>query len=393
MLAELKEWAIDVVTDPFKYLKKRWRSPRYWLGLMPVLFIYLNAMGIGAISSFFSLVAEQFNLNSLLWTIGNYASHITTAAGSFLSSLPFMGPVIAPIFSTCFIALKTVFGPLLAGLGLASNPVGWGITALLALPAIAGGVYEAGTRLLSSAKNQDGSINILRLSFALSTAIVTIPINFLYGFCRTAYHLMTGKGYYGAFKEAKKNIDIDIVKENALSDFGGGSIFRCLIPPVVDRALGLAVIGPIVGFFAGAYNTLTFKNFPWSLASLPAAMWRGLWSGTRAAVDTGTYYGSGVQSAEVAQAVVAAPDITNDNFSSSLSSYAAVTKDLSMGQGFISGTSKYDVAETLAEMAVLKKRTEDKDISGEAKEELTAKYNNLKANADNQIQTATVLRR
>ncbi len=357
------QWLDDVFVDPFKSLyRSKHPLMRFLDNILPITAL-LGIVGttVAAATGFGSAIIGAGSVLGLS-TVGTWVG--TIAIPAILSAIGAIIPPLAPILSG--VAGSAV---------LASNPIGWGIAGIMALPAITGGFLEMAARIANAAKDPWP-----RKFFSLLVAVGFMPLNFVYGFCRTAYHLASGRGYFGSVLTSFRGIEIDSLRETAASDAGGGSFARGAVPEVVDRLVLAPVLGVGAGIAASVRRSAEIfadktSRWPWlfkvipgvipigivgagllSIVNVPAGIWRGIFSGSQAAVDTFQYRGT------------AKPDIDKASFHTSdsmemvelghISRNASTikamefSKDTGVHPLTKGNMSKYEAAETFGEQAV-----------------------------------------
>ncbi len=371
------QWIYDIIVDPitniFRGRTWRWRILHILDNALPTVFIWfpiaaatLAAAGWtaagSAISSALAIIASSPVIFPVLSTLGTWITATAfPAVASFLTvNIPWLG--IGP-----------ALGSAVSALGLVTNPIGWGVLGILALPAVAGGFYEAWSRIINAGGGRDNSF--LKKAFSVMMAVALSPLNFAYGFCRTAFHMATGRGYLGCVKTTVQGVNTDLIRESAAADAGGGSWLRGAVPSVVDRLAVGPVLGVVSGFTASLYKAFNFvMEHVWDSDSIPKILkplafiaglgigtaitmpfnigmgiWRGIRSGSQAAIDTFQYWGTG-QSEHSARSLNDRLEIDEKVTTKTISSHAHTLKDLdlSMNQGTISDTSRYKVANLFA---------------------------------------------
>ncbi len=129
----------------------------------------------------------------------------------------------------------------IAGIGMILPPVGFGIAAFVALPAIVGGFLEVGKRAYDSYSKAQGAAKIL----SVISSIVFSPINFASGFFKTASNMYQGKGWLqGSLRATNQQLNDEFKgEENSIT----GPILPLRIKRVIDRI----TVGPVVGLFSG----------------------------------------------------------------------------------------------------------------------------------------------
>lgn len=335
--------------------------------------------GMTGIASFLNFVGLTVMGSAVSGFIGTAAGGLATAASLVSSALPFIAPALSTVGSFASGVLSAV--PFLAqggaylstaltavGLGFSWTPVGWGIAAIAALPAVVGGLYEAGARtwqFIKGSEDSSAGARLLRGLAAVVTAPITFPLNFTYGFVRTAWHMLTGKGYLGCIKETYNNVNRDLRYETVTADHGGRSLLRGLVPNYVDRL----VVGPAAGLLRGAaYSTvqvLTGEAFGSGKAFLKVlrapwqGMWRGFAYGSHAGADVYSYLSQNNNPIPAPDVPVPVDEYTPLNTTKQIAS--ALGMEVGLSASASGHRSKYEFAESVGRKEAYKLASEHTD--------------------------------